>query len=179
MNNYIALLRGINVGGHKKVPMAELRASLTKLGLENVTTYIQTGNIFFQSLLEDNKTLEAKIKTSILDHFGFEVSVLVRTRDHVHTIFEKCPFPEEKKVNSYFAILSDVPDTDLVKEASEKTYDNEEYSIIDDAIYFYCGNGYGNAKFSLNFFERKLKVAATARNFKTMVKLLSLSQTID
>ena len=179
MSKYIALLRGINVGGHNKVPMAELRALLTKLGLENVKTYIQTGNIFFQSLIEDNKTLEAKIKTSILDHFGFEVSVLVRTRDQILNVFDNCPFPEEKKVNSYFAMLSHIPNRDLVKEAKEKTYKNEEYDIINDAIYFYCANGYGKAKFSLNYFERKLKVSATARNYKTMVKLIELSNNIN
>ena len=173
---YIALLRGVNVGGHKKVPMAELRELLTKSGLENVKTYIQSGNVVFQSSINDIKTLEVKIKTSVLDHFDFDVSVMVRSREQLHTIFENCPFPEEKKVSSYFAILSDIPDEDLVKEAYKKTYENEEYIILKDALYFYYANGYGNAKFSLNFFERKLEVNATSRNYKTMVKLLSLSE---
>ena len=176
MKTYIALLRGINVGGHNKVPMAELRELLIKSGLKSVKTYIQTGNIFFQSLLDDHQKLESKIKTSILDHFGFEVSVLVRTRDQILNIFDNCPFSEEKKMNSYFAMLSHIPDKDLVNDAKEKTYENEEYDIIDDAIYFYCANGYGKAKFSLNYFEKKLKVNATARNYKTMLKLLSLSE---
>ncbi|WP_299114441.1 DUF1697 domain-containing protein [uncultured Winogradskyella sp.] len=175
MRTYIALLRGINVGGHKKVPMAELRALLTTSGLENVKTYIQTGNVIFQSLSNDTKILESEIKQSILDHFGFEVSVLVRTRTQLKKIFDDCPFPEAKKVNSYFAILSVYPKEDLIKEAYEKSYDNEEYQIINDCLYFYCANGYGNAKFNLNFFERKLNVSATSRNYKTMVKLLSLS----
>ncbi len=175
MKIYIALLRGINVGGHKKVQMAELRELLSKSGLENVKTYIQTGNIIFQSANNDLKTLETKIKTAILNHFGFEVSVLVRTSEQLNKIFDDCPFSEEKKTNSYFAILSEVPQEDLVKEASEKTYDNEQYKIINDCLYFYCANGYGNAKFSLNFFERKLKVDATARNYKTMIKIIELS----
>lgn len=175
MNTYIALLRGINVGGHKKVPMAELRELLTKSGLVNVKTYIQTGNIIFQSSDKSTFSLENRIQKSIIDHFGFEVSVMVRTRAHLNRIFDDCPFPEEKKVNSYFAILSKIPNQDLVKEAYDKTYDNEEYKIIKDCLYFYCANGYGNAKFSMNFFEKKLEVAATSRNFKTMAKLLSLS----
>lgn len=176
MKTYIALLRGINVGGHKKVPMAELRGLLTKSGLENVKTYIQTGNVIFQSSSKSTKTLEEKIKQSILEHFGFDVYVLVRTRAQLSKIFNDCPFPEEKKENSYFAILSNVPKEDLVQEAYKKTYENEEYEILNDALYFYCANGYGKAKFNLNFFERKLMVSATARNYKTMVKLLSLSQ---
>ena len=176
MNTYIALLRGINVGGHKKVPMAELRELLTKSGLENVKTYIQSGNVIFQSSKDDLAVLETEIKKTILDHFGFNVSVMVRTRTQLNAIFENCPFPEEKKVNSYFAMLSEIPNKDLIKEAYEKTYENEEYKILNDCLYFYCANGYGNAKFNMNYFERKLEVAATSRNYKTIVKLLSLSE---
>ena len=179
MKTYIALLRGINVGGHKKVPMAELRELLTKDGFFGVKTYIQSGNVILQTLDINTSHLEFKIKTLILNHFGFEVSVMVRTRSHLKRIFDDCPFPENKKVNSYFAILSDVPNEDLVKEAYEKTYENEEYKIINDCLYFYCANGYGNAKFNMNFYEKKLKVSATSRNYKTMVKLLSLSETND
>ena len=73
-------------------------------------------------------------------------------------------------------MLSEIPDKDLVIEASEKKYPNEEYFISKDCIYFYCANGYGNAKFNLNFFEKKLKVNATSRNYKTMLKLLALSE---
>ncbi len=113
---------------------------------------------------------------AILDYFSFEVPVLVRTRVEIKAIFENCPFPEDKKVNSYFTMLSEIPSRDLVDEALKKTYPNEEFVILKDCIYFFCVNGYGNAKFNLNFFERKLKVNATSRNYKTMVKLLSLSQ---
>lgn len=175
MRTYIALLRGINVGGHKKVQMAELRALLTKYGFSDVKTYIQSGNVIFQSSKNDIKILESKIKQSILDHFGFEVSVLVRTREQLSKIFDDCPFPKEKKVNSYFAMLSHIPNKDSVIEAKEKTYENEEYEIINDCLYFYCAKGYGNAKFSLNYFEKKLQVSATSRNYKTMVKLLEMS----
>jgi uncharacterized protein (DUF1697 family) len=173
---YIALLRGINVGGHKKVPMADLRSLLTKSGLENVQTYIQSGNIIFQSSDEDIKALEDSIQKSILNQFGFKVPVLLRTRGDLQKIFDNCPFSEDKKVDSYFTMLSEAPDKDLIAEASQKTYPDEEYVTLNDCIYFYCANGYGKAKFNLNFFERKLKVNATSRNYKTMVKLLSLSQ---
>lgn len=175
MKTYIALLRGINVGGHNKVPMAELRALLAKSGFKNVKTYIQTGNIIFQDSEGDVIDIETKLRNIILDHFGFEVAVLVRTRDQIQAVFDHCPFPEDQKTNSYFAMLSHKPDHALVIEAKEKTYDNEVYDIIEDALYFYCANGYGKAKFSLNYFERKLKVDATARNYKTIVKLLALS----
>lgn len=179
MNRYIALLRGINVGGHKKVPMAELRKLLSQLGLGDVQTYIQSGNVIFQSDSNDLKTIEMTIHKAILDYFGFEVPVMVRTVQDLKTIFDACPFSEEKKSNSYFAILNEIPDKVLVKEASKKSYPNEEYVIHNDCIYFFSANGYGNAKFNLNFFERQLNIKATARNYKTMVKLLSLSQIND
>jgi len=178
MITYIALLRGINVGGHKKVPMAELRELLTNSGLKNVQTYIQSGNVIFQSNDTNTLNLENYIQKLIIAHFGFEISVLVRTRKQLEIIFNNCPFSEKKKKESYFALLSDVPQTSLVNDAYGKSYENEEYAIEKDCIYFYCANGYGKAKFNLNFFERKLKVSATSRNYKTMIKLLSLSENL-
>jgi uncharacterized protein (DUF1697 family) len=175
MNIYIALLRGINVGGHKKVPMAELRELLTNSGLNNVSTYIQTGNVFFQTSENNIQNIEAIIQKAIIDHFGFEVSVLVKTRKDLKRIFDNCPFSEEKKKKSYFTILHNRPNDELVKIASKKVYEDEEYLIINDCLYYFCEKGYGQAKFNMNLFERKLKTASTSRNFNTMVKLLSLS----
>lgn len=175
MNTYIALLRGINVSGQKKIPMAELRKVLKKEGFQNVQTYIQSGNIIFQSLENNRGVLESKIKESINSHFKFEVPVLVKTHEELQQIFDDCPLSEEKKVNSYFMMLYSEVDKDLVDSVSILTYPNEEFVITDSCIYFYCAIGYGKAKYNNNFFERKLKTTATARNYKTMVKLLSLS----
>ncbi|WNH13503.1 DUF1697 domain-containing protein [Thalassobellus suaedae] len=178
MNTYIALLRGINVSGQKKVSMAELRELLSKSGLENVQTYIQSGNVIFQSSEKSIKALENNIQKSILDHFGFEVPVLVRTPKELKIIFDTCPFPETNKENSYFSILHVVPDVNLIIETQEIQYPNEEFVITDDCVYFYSPVGYGKAKCNNNFFERKLKVSVTTRNYKTMLKLLSLSTEI-
>jgi len=175
MINYVALLRDINVSGQKKILMAELREVLTKSGIENVQTYIQSGNIIFQSLETDKSTLALKIHNAIKLYFGFEVPVLVLTSLELKNIFDSSPFPKEKKENSYFVMLYSKADRNLVDDISELSYPNEEFKITDKAIYFYCSVGYGKAKLGNNFFERKLKVTATARNYKTMVKLLSLS----
>ena len=174
MKTYIILLKGINVGGHKKVPMTELRELLNKSGFEDVQTYIQSGNIILKSSEKPN-LIEKKIHEAILTHFGFEVSVLVKTRDDLKCIFDDSPFSEDKKKASYFMMLHDIPDDHLVKEASEKVYEGEEYQIIKDCIYYYSAKGFGKSKFNANFFERKLNTFATARNYNTMVKLLSLS----
>ncbi|WP_299556915.1 DUF1697 domain-containing protein [Seonamhaeicola sp.] len=177
MNTYIALLRGINVSGQKKIPMAELRELLAKSGFKKVQTYIQSGNVVFQSSETDKGALALKMHSAIKSHFGFEVPVLVLTPKDLKQIFGDCPFPQEKKENSYFTMLYTTPDKGLVEEASKKTYPNEEFVITPKCIYFYCDIGYGKAKFCNNFFERKLKTTATARNYKTMVKLVEMSKT--
>jgi uncharacterized protein (DUF1697 family) len=139
-----------------------------------VQTYIQSGNVVFQSS-ENSKELENKIQNRIQLHFGFEVCVLVLTYQELKRIFDDSPFAEDKKKASYFMMLHDCPSDELVKEASEKVYEGEEYRIINDCIYYYFEKGLGKAKFNVNFFERKFKTFATARNYNTMVKLLALS----
>ncbi|GAA4939496.1 DUF1697 domain-containing protein [Algibacter agarivorans] len=175
MKTYIALLRGVNVSGQKKIPMAELRKLLSKSGLKNVQTYIQSGNVIFQSSAENIQELELEIHVAIKKHFGFEVPILIKTPKDLQRIFDDCPFTENQKANSYFTMLYTIPDKILIDEASKASYLNEVFIITNDCIYFHCSMSYGKAKCSNNFFERKLKVTATARNYKTMVKLLSLS----
>ena len=175
MKTYIVLLKGINVGGHKKVPMAELRELLTSDGFINVRTYIQSGNLILESSVGNNQDLEGVIKKSIFNHFGFEVSVLVKTPENLKHIFDNCSFPEEQKKSSYFMMLHDIPDINSVKEASEKVYEFDEYTIKNDCIYLFCEKGMGKSKFNTKYFERKLNTFATARNYNTMLKLLSLS----
>ncbi|NRA94449.1 MAG: DUF1697 domain-containing protein [Psychroserpens sp.] len=175
MKTYIALLRGINVGGHRKVPMAELREVLSKCGLEQVKTYIQSGNVIFRSSKEDLKVLEQLIQSAILNQFGFEVPVLIRTPKSLKLVLETCPFEHEKKENSYFILLSDIPKKELVNEVSEIQFENEAFVIIKDCLYFHSSVGYGRTKFNMNSMEKKLKVQATSRNYKTMLKLIAMS----
>ena len=173
MQIYIALLKGINVGGHKKVPMAELRNLLTNSGFQKVQTYIQSGNVVFQSS-EKTSDLEIRIQNLIFNQFGFEVAVIVKTNDELQTIFDGSPFSTEKKVKSYFIMLNKIPEINLVEEVKQIPYENEEIVIKKNCLYFYCPTGFGKTKFNMNSYERKLKVIGTARNYNTMVKLLSL-----
>ena len=101
--------------------------------------------------------------------------ILIKTPEELQQIFDACPFPEKKKINSYFTMLYRAPEKRLIEEVSKVSYPNEEFIMTNNCIYFYCSIGYGKAKYNNNFFERKLKITATARNYKTMVKLLSLS----
>ena len=178
MKTYIALLKGINVGGHKKVPMAELRDMLSNSGLKNVQTYIQSGNVIFQSS-EKASELQTNIQNVIASNFGFEVSIIIKTNKELQTIFDASPFSKEKKEKSYFIMLNRIPEINLVEEVDQLPYENEEIVIKKDCLYFYCSTGFGKTKFNMNTYERKLEVTGTARNYNTMVKLLSLSAELN
>ncbi|AUC82522.1 DUF1697 domain-containing protein [Lacinutrix sp. Bg11-31] len=175
MKTYIALIRGINVGGHKKVPMAILRDVLSKAGFNEVKTYIQSGNVVFQASEKKNKDIEKIIQQTIESHFGFNVPILVKTKEELQLIFDSCVFSEEKKKKSYFILLDQIPDVKLVKEAHTIALENEEFSIVNNCIYFYSSTGYGRTKFNMNSFEKKLIINATSRNYNTINKLLELA----
>ncbi len=181
MKTYIALLRGINVGGQKKIIMVELKNMFETLGFLSVTTYIQSGNIVFQSDRMDTNTLSVLIHNEIQKCFGFEVPVLVITPEALNDIYKNNPFLprlesneiEDKKM--YFTLLSAPPDIEAVKELTANDYGEEEFVVTAKVVYFFAANGYGRTKLNNNFFEKKLKCSATTRNLKTVIKLLELS----
>ena len=173
MKKYIALLRGINVGGHKKLKMADLKLLFKDIGFEDVVTYIQSGNVVFSA--KEEKNISDKIAKEIENRFGWEVPVLVKTADMITKILANCPFEETKKKEAYFMLLASPPKKDLMEAVSEINYPNEEFVLTPDCVYIHFGNGYGNAKLNNNFFEKKLEVAATTRNYRTLAKLVELA----
>ena len=175
MITYVALLRGINVSGHKKVPMAELRELLGNYGLQDVQTYIQSGNVVFKSDETDNSKLENKISQAILNHFGFDVPVLVKTNSELQTVLNNCSFSEEKMEKSYFILLKSEAESKDIIEVKKMSSEKEEFVINSNCIYIFYSLGAGRAKLGTNWFERKLKVSMTARNYRTMTKLLNMS----
>jgi uncharacterized protein (DUF1697 family) len=173
MKRYIVLLRGINVSGKNKLPMAELRQILTNLGFQNIQTYIQSGNILVDA--EDSKPKVAKkIKEAIALKYDYEVPVIVRTVKEWQKIIGNNPYTErEEQKKMYFTFLKN--------KAKETTIEinkapGDEFTIIDDVVYLYCEGGYGNTKLSNNLFEKKLKTKATTRNYNTTIKLLEMAK---
>lgn len=175
MITYIALLRGINVGGKKKIKMAELRQQLAVLGFENIRTYIQSGNIAFETSLTDTKALAQQIKANIFENYGFEVPTLVVPQSEIYDILKNNPFlNDEIDIKLlHVTMLYDVPSTELA-EAIDFESENDKYRIVGKNVYLYFPNGYGRTKLTNNFFEQKLKTSATTRNWKTMKKLATL-----
>jgi len=180
MQTYIGLLRGINVSGQKKIKMADLKTMFEDLGYSSVITYIQSGNVVFESKEKKCEVIEEIITKGILNTFGYNVPVLVLTSETIQAIYKKNPYLdrinigeiEEKKM--YFTLLSASPDNEKIKMLQEKSYGNEEFIITSKVVYFFAANGYGKTKLNNNFFEKKLAVNATTRNLKTMVALLKI-----
>ena len=174
MKTYIALLRGINVSGKKKVLMAELRALLEGANFEKVQTYIQSGNVVFQSSIKERETIEHLIFEAIKKHFEFEVPILIIDSFILQAILDSCPFTEEKKEKSYFILLKTAPEKQYQDALSLIDIANEDIIVTNQCVYFYSSKGYGNSKCNTNFIEKRLKVNATTRNYKTMMKLIEM-----
>ena len=174
---YVAFLRGINVSGKRKVPMVELRALCERLNLQDVKTYIQSGNIVFKSAIAQTIDLTNLLHNEIQKHFGFDVPVIVHSVDGLTQIIEKNPFIYQEDIAAnkiYFVLLSNQPADELLEKLSTEIFENEEYAVVNNCMYLKCSLGYGKAKLNNNLIERKLKVLATTRNYRTMNKLQDL-----
>lgn len=173
---YIAILRGINVSGQKKILMKELIRYLESLGFTNVQTYIQSGNVIFES--EQEEGLKLLIENKIKTIYGFDVPVQVHEVEYFVHVLENNPFLVNNEVDEKFlhvTFLGDAPDSKLVDVLEERDLGTDEFVINKREIYLYCPNGYGRTKLTNTFFERKLKVSATTRNWKTVTNLVALS----
>lgn len=170
MGVYAGLLRGINVSGHNKIKMTDLKAALCTLGFENLSTYIQSGNLIFESKISLAADLEKMIEDKIKTHFELDVRCLVHTKKEFQNYFEHTPFDQNeidtKKL--YYIHLEKEADQKLFDEIVNIGANQEEMALKAKLIYVYYPNGYGRSKVGNNFFERKLKMKATARNFNTM-----------
>ncbi|MCP5063536.1 MAG: DUF1697 domain-containing protein [Ignavibacteriae bacterium] len=176
MQTYIALLRGINVSGQKKIKMTDLKVYFETLNFENVRTYIQSGNVIFESTKTDATDLAIQIKTEILIQYGFDVPTLVLTSEYLKNILNNNPLGKDKNTDQiYFTILADKPSTENIEKIKKENYLPDEFSILDKVVYLYLSNGYGRTKLNNNFFENKLKVKATTRNWKTLNKILEIT----
>ena len=101
--------------------------------------------------------------------------MLVKTAASIESILADCPFDETKKTESYFMLLASPPKKEMMEEVRKISYPNEEFMLTADCVYIFFGKGYGNAKLNNNFFEKKLGVAATTRNYRTLIKLVELA----
>ena len=179
MTIYIALLRGINVGGHNIIKMADLKQLMGTMGLNNVQTYIQSGNIVFESDNESDE-LSQQIVQKIKDTFGFSVPVILRTSKGWKQLIEGCPYPVEtlgEGESIHLALLSDIPSQEAFNKLQKFQNDVDLYHVQDKDIYLLLRQNFRDSKLPLQL--QKLGVSATIRNWKTTMKLAAMSEAME
>lgn len=178
MQKYIAILRGINVGTGRKVPMADLKALCGKLGLIDLQTYIQSGNLVFElANPEPIPALQDRLEQAFTNAFGFDIPVLIRTAEEWAESIANNPFLKEEKTDIdrlHLTCLKEVPPPELLEKIKVYQYLPDRYEIIGRDVFIFCANGYGTSKLTNPFFEAKLKTPATTRNWKTVMKLYEM-----
>ncbi|MFE1255207.1 DUF1697 domain-containing protein [Streptomyces fungicidicus] len=177
---YAALLRGINVGGSRKVPMAELRTLLEGLGHDGVRTHLQSGQAVFASGHGDEESLAAELAAAVERHFGFAVDVIVRDHAYLKGIVEACPFPaaelEPKQLHVTYFSAPVTPER--FTEVDRAAYLPEDFRLGDRALYLYAPDGLGRSKLAEHLSKPRVNkgVVATSRNWNTVRKLAELTE---
>lgn len=173
----IALLRGVNVGGHNRVPMAHLRELLLELGYEDVRTHLQSGNAVFTAGGTPPEVAQA-IEGQLARSLGLGVRVLVRTAEELARVVHANPLPAAVAEPSRFLVtfLSAAPDPDLLGELDPADFEPELFGVGEQELYVWCPEGVRTLKLSYAFLERRFGVVATARNWRTVTRLLALAR---
>ena len=173
---FIALLRGINVGGHKKVRMSDLKAICETIGLENVQTYLQSGNVVFSSRRAGPAALARSLETALHERAGVEARIVLRTADDLRKVIAKNPFEGEREPSRLMVAFLEGEMTKDAKTALQKAATGEEIHFAGREAYIYFPEGAGNSKLMNAMSEKKLGVAATTRNWNTVNALLRLAE---
>ncbi len=175
MTTLIALLRGINIIGNNKLPMKELAALLTGMGLRGVQTYIQSGNVVFQTNAKSKATLAAKISATIEVQHGFAPQVLLLDAAELHTAMAGNPYPEAVSAprTLHLFFLAEAPQHPDLKALEAIRSGGERFKLEGKVFYLHTPDGFGPSKLAARV-EKSLGVAATARNWSTVCKLAEL-----
>ena len=174
MSSYVALLRGINVGGHNRVPMAELRAGLAGLGYSDVRTHLQSGNVVFRAPVAADDELEQSISDLLAAEFGLSVAVLVRTAEEFLAVFAGNPLETTEPARLLVLFLSAVPEPARLAGIDPARYLPERFALRPTEIYLYCAVGIIESPLLKVFTDKRLGCAVTARNWNTVTRVAEL-----
>jgi uncharacterized protein (DUF1697 family) len=177
MKTYIALFRGINVGGTNVVPMKDLVALLENIGSQNVKTYIQSGNAVFQNKEVNTTLLSNKIRAAIKESHGFEPQVFLLTPEEIERAIESNPFPEAESEPKtlHVTFLASMPNNPDLGALESIKSDRERFALKDKVFYLHAPDGIGRSKLAANT-ETFLGVAITSRNWRTVCKVMTMAK---
>lgn len=171
----VAMLRGVNVGGSGVLPMADLRTIATSLGFDNVRTYIQSGNLIFESMSRSTDRVATRLASAIAAATALEPEVIVRTRAELGEVIERSPFrgmcDDDRHLHVTFLIT---PATQAIGEMDLRAYAPEEAVAVDRELYLHLPTGIGRSKLAAAL-VRRIGPTGTTRNWRTVTKLLHLA----
>jgi uncharacterized protein (DUF1697 family) len=175
-DRFAALLRAVNIGS-SQVSMAELRKLFDALGAADVKTYVQSGNVVFTSKERDVTKLTRSISQRIRRDLGLDATVLLRTKAELAKVVASNPFVKRglDPKTLHVTFLADKPHRERVRGIGDAPRGDDEFTIVGREVFVYCPNGYGRTKINNTFFEKKLGVAATTRNWRTVETLVELA----
>jgi uncharacterized protein (DUF1697 family) len=168
---YVALLRGVNVGGRNKLPMKDLRALLESLGHGEVETFIQSGNVIFTA----TKAVTPKsLESAIAKQFALDITVVIRTPRELAAVVKANPFPRADTSTLHVGFMAKKPAAATVAKLDAERFLPDEFAIRGCELYLHVPSGMGRAKLP-GYLDRQLKVPTTVRNWNTVRKLIELS----
>jgi uncharacterized protein (DUF1697 family) len=175
MTVWVALLRGVNVGGKAKVAMPALRSAIESAGATEVRTYIQSGNVVFTHAARSAATLEGELEQRIHAAFGFDVPVLLRNAPQMRAVVDANPYPGTEGTKLHVVFLRDPPDAAALAKVHVARFAPEELTVVGRELYLHLPHGIGRAKLPPAL--GKVPGVATARNWNTVTKLLAMTET--
>lgn len=176
MPAYIALLRGINVGGKNKLSMRDLVAVFTDLGATNARTYIQSGNVLFEASAKAAAALPVSVASAIEERFGYRVPVVMRSATELARVLEANPFIERgvPAAELHVAFLASTPARGRVAALDPRRSPPDAFEVRGAEIYLHLPNGVGRTKLTNDYLDRVLGTTSTLRNWRTVEQLASL-----
>ena len=177
MPRLVALLRGINVGGHNKVPMGRLREVLEAAGFADVTTYVQSGNVALTAPRRSPAKVGKEIEAAIADEFGFDVAVVMRTRDEIAALVEADPLGDVATNPRYRIVvfLAAKLDPKRLADVDPEEFAPEAFALRERELVMWAPNGQRDSRLVKTLSEQRTGVVGTARNWRTVEKLLDLA----
>jgi uncharacterized protein (DUF1697 family) len=177
MTRHVALLRGINVGGHKKVPMAQLREVLEAAGFADVKTYVQSGNVALSAPSRSPAKVGKEMEAAIEAAFGFDVAVVMRTRDEIAALIDEDPLGDVATDPTFRIVvfLAGKLDQRTVADVDPGEFAPEAFALRDREIVMWAPNGQRDSRLVKTLTEKRTGVVGTARNWRTVEKLLAMA----
>ncbi len=179
MVTYISFLRGVNMTGHNSIKMTDLAALYSNLGFIQPCTFIQSGNVIFSA--DKNRPVTdivLAIENAIHDKYVYNVPAMIRTVPEMNSIITSNPYltePDFDPAKMAVVFLHDTVTESQKEKVAQVDYPPDKFTIIGNEIFTFCPDGFGRTKIYTNFFEKKMKVTGTARNWKTITTLLELA----